>query len=173
MTGNPDDGRVRPGDHAAEGDAAAADPQIRLATEALRQYSRDRWVEVSDRVLTAALTAPRRSRPVRAHAPGGDLHVSEQVLIAYLRAAVDGAVPGTAVNRISIALSGRDTFESVVIQILVRYRLPVLPAADRIREIATRVLDDLLGHGAADVRVTHVHVGDVTTGDPATTDPDE
>jgi hypothetical protein len=143
-----------------------------LATSALREYTRDRWVEVSDRILATALTATRRARPVRATAPGGTVQVSEQVIVTYLRAAVDVAVPGVAVHRIDVTLVNEDTFETVIVQIAVQYGLEVLPAAHRIRGIATRVLHELLGPeaGPVTVRVTHVHVSDVTRGDPATTD---
>jgi hypothetical protein len=149
-------------------DLATAD--LLIALDAVRRHADDRWVEVSDRVLAAALTATRRSHPVRAQAPGGPVAVSEQVLIAYLRAALDDAVPGTAVRRISVTTTTDDAVDLVLVELVARFELPLIPAADTLRDTTVEVLHELLGPvvPAVDVHLVHVHVGDVTPGDPNT-----
>jgi hypothetical protein len=139
----------------------------------LRTFTDDRWVEVSSRVLASALSASRRSLPLRATAPGGLVQVSQQVVVAYLRAAIDDAVPGAAVARITVDIADRDRFAGVVIELIPRYGAPILPVADRVRDLAAGVLVDLLGTDAPSVyvRSAHVHVSDVTVGDPQVTDP--
>ena len=146
------------------------DALLAEAAQSLRARVDPRWVEISDRVLAKVLTATRRSHPVRAAARTGPVHVSEQVLIAYLRDAIDGQVPGSALAGVHVEIEGRDTFSGVTIQVLVQYGRPILPMADRIHEIAAGRLAELLGALAppVDVRATHVHVSDVTRGDPQT-----
>lgn len=146
---------------------------LAVAAQSLRTQDDSRWVEVSSRVLTTALRATRRSRPVLAQAPGGPVHVSEQVIVAYLRDALDGLVPGTAVAGIHLDITGRDAFTGVLIELIVQYRTAILPAADVIRERATAVLTELLGAAATGVhvRTSHVHVSDVTVDDPQTSAP--
>ena len=146
------------------------DALLAEAAQSLRARVDPRWVEISDRVLAKVLTATRRSHPVRAAARTGPVHVSEQVLIAYLRDAIDGQVPGSALANVHVEIEGRDTFAGVTIQVLVQYGRPILPIADRIHEIVAARLAELLGPLAppVDVRATHVHVSDVTRGDPQT-----
>lgn len=52
-----------------------------LAAAALRRRADERWVEVSDRVVSRAMTVTRRSQPIRAQASTGPIQVSEQVVI--------------------------------------------------------------------------------------------
>ena len=141
---------------------------IDLARRALNDHADRRWVEVAPRVLSTALRATRRSMPVRAHAPGGTVHVSEQVITAYLRDALDGHASGTAVAGIQINIAGQDTFTGVLIELIVQYGTPILPAADRIRAQAATVLLELLGPAATaiEVQTSHIHVSDVTPHDP-------
>lgn len=166
MAMNPTD-RTRPTDDGSERDDAV----LLRATEALRAVDDDRWVEVAPRVLQAALGASRRTRPVRASAASGPLQISDQVIVSYLRDALDGAVPGTAVDRITVRLAGRDTFDGLLIEMLVQYGVAVIPVADRVREIAADVLRRL-GVESVEVSIstTHVHVLDVTRADPHTHD---
>jgi len=85
-------------------DERTGDPAtLAAATQALRQHVDDRWVEMSDRVLSKALAATRRSLPVRAHdlGGGGALYVSEQVLTAYIRDAI-APMPAAAPTQIHI-----------------------------------------------------------------------
>lgn len=165
------DGRVPD----AEPDAA---PETELGTElgsdllesaaaGLRDRVDPRWVEISDRVLAKVLTATRRSLPIQAQATSGPVHVSEQVLITHLRDAVQDHVSGTHVRAINVHLRGRDTLESVTIQVAVDYGVVILPLADQVHRLASERLDAVLGPAAppVQVRVTHVHVSDVV-GDP-------
>ncbi len=166
---------VRPSEpeHAPSAGARPDDALLRQATSSLRQRTDPRWVEISDRLLTNALTATRRSHPVRAQSRGRPVHVSEQVLITYLRAAIDGAVPGSALARVSIEIDGRDTFAGVTIQLIAQFGVELLPVADRVRELARECLVELLGDvtPAVDVHTMHVHYCDVVPGDPTTSDP--
>ncbi len=148
---------------------------IAKATQALTDHADQRWVEVAPRVLTGALRATRRSLPVRAHAPGGTVYVSEQVITAYLRDALDGHTPGTAVTAIRINIAGRDTFTGLLIELIVQYGTAILPAADRIRAQAAAVLVELLGPAATaiEVQTTHVHVSDVTVHNPQSAAPSD
>lgn len=163
--------------HESTGEPAELDPQDRAllsaAAGALRAHSDPRWVEVSSRVLNTALRATRRSQPVRALAPGGPIRVSEQVIVAYLREALDGLVPGTAVAGIHLDITGRDTYTGVLIELIVQYGTAILPVADRIRAQAATVLEELLGPAATGIhlRTSHIHVSDVTVGDPQTAEP--
>lgn len=147
---------------------AGGDHVLRDAAVLLRERSDQRWVEISDRVLAKALRATRRSHPVRALAPGGPVLVSEQVLVAHLREAIDGQVPGSAVERIHVEVDGRDTFAGVIIEVTAQYGEPLLPIADRIHALATAELTTVLGPVVAQVsvRATHVHFSDVVIGDP-------
>ena len=143
--------------------AAAAD---------LRDRVDPRWVAISDRVLASALTATRRSRPLRAQAASGPVSVSEQVLIAHVRHALDGRVPGTAVAAIHVNIEGRDSFSGLIIEIVAEYGRPLLPLADRVHALAAAELVSVLGplDPLVSVRATHVHVNDVTRGDPQEAD---
>jgi hypothetical protein len=139
------------------------------ATASLREHVDDRWVEISDRVLSKALTTTRRSLPVQAHTDLGPVLVSEQVLVAYVRAAiavVDGATPTDII--ISADLSHRYT--GLTIEVTAEYGQPLLPIADRIRNLAEATLTELLGGVIPAVTVTamHVHVADVSRADPDT-----
>ena len=148
---------------------------IAMAAQALNEHADQRWVEVAPRILTSALRATRRSLPVRARAPGGTVYVSEQVITAYLRDALDGLTPGTAVAGIRIAIAGRDTFTGVLIELIVQYGTAILPAADRIRAQAAIVLLELLGPAATaiEVQTSHIHVSDVTMYDPQSAAPSD
>ena len=145
-------------------------PLARAASE-IRRQANQRWVEIADRVTAAALSATRTSTPIRASAPGGRVWIAEQVLVAYLRQAVDDEVPDAAATAISVRVAGRETLDSVGIHLTVRYGTLLLPIADHARTVAARVLTDLLGpvDSEVDSRAMHVHIADVTRGDPKTT----
>ncbi len=153
---------------------AGDDARLAAATEALSRHVDDRWVQVADRVMTRALTATRRSQPVRAAHPDagasadGELFVSEQVLITHIRHAT-APVPGAAPNRVSISTDADHRCTAVTIAITVRYPDPIIPIADRIRARAQDVLGVILGFvPVVEVSSMHVHVSDVTTTDPHT-----
>ena len=133
----------------------------------LRTRTDDRWVAISARVRSRALTVTRRSLSVRAQAPGGPVQVSEQVLITYVRDALT-SVPDGRVDDIVILTEGAGTFTGVTLFISARYGAPLLPIADAMRDLAASRLRELLGDVAPPVTVTtmHVHVEDVHGGRP-------
>lgn len=146
---------------------------VDVAAESLRSRRDPRWVEISDRVLSRALRATRRSYPIRATTPTGPVHVSEQVLVTYIRDAVQQHVPDAALLRIEIDVVGRDTLGGVTLALVARYGVELLPVADRIRDLTAATLREVLG--PVDVPVTvetlHVHFCDVVDGDPHQHDP--
>ncbi len=154
-----------PGGPSSAGDKTA----LLAATASLRAHVDDRWVEVADRVLSRALTATRGSLPVLAQAPGGPVQVSEQVLVAYVRAAI-ADVEHVAPSGIHVLTDDGHRCVGVVIEVTVQYGQPVIPVADRIRDLTEAVLARVLGPVAPPVTVTamHVHVADVSTTDPRT-----
>ena len=143
------------------------------AGRALVDASDRQWAEISDRVLDTVLSTTRRSHLMEATAPGGPFHVSEQVVIAGLRDALDGTVPGSAVARIHLDVQGRGVLVAVVIEVIVAYGRSILPLADELRRRAVAALEGIVGQSApaVDVRAWHVHVSDVVEGDPGTADP--
>lgn len=153
------------------------DPAPRTALERasaqLQQRATDRWVEVANDVLENAMRASRGSSPVRAHAPSGPIHLGEQVIVAYLRRALDDALDGGAVGRIYLRVDVDEVLESVTIELFAQFGRPLLPIADRARAISNEVLDEMLGTRPPEITVTtlHVHVADVTRGDPHVVDP--
>jgi len=154
------------------GDPQSGEALLARAASRIRQQADERWVEIADRVTAAALSATRTSAPIRARTPGGGrVWICEQVLVAYLRQAVDDEVPDAATTAISVRVAGRETFDGVGIQLTVRYGTLLPLVADHARAVAARVLTDLLGplDSEVDGRVMHIHIADVTRGDPKTT----
>ena len=121
-----------------------------------------RWVEISDRVRTRALRVTRRSLPVIAQAPSGPINVSEQVLITYVRDALDG-VSGARVEEITIAVDVDNTYSGITIFLSARFGEPLLPVADAVRDLAAARLRELLGDITPPVTVAtmEVHFDDV------------
>lgn len=139
-----------------------SDARWEAAIAASRAHTDARWVQISERVRTRALRVTRRSLPVTAQAPGGPVHVSEQVLITYLRDAF-AAVPGARVEDITIAVGAQDAYAGTTVSISARYGEPLLPIADTLRDLAAARLRDLLGDITPPVTVTtmDVHIDDV------------
>ena len=146
------------------------DAPTSAAVAALRDHADQRWVQISDRVLTRSLAVTRQSFPVRAASSGGAVNVSEQVLIAGVREALDG-IPDATPTDIQISTDQHSRYTGVQITITARYGQPILPAADLIRERAQHALSDLLGPVTPTVTVStmHVHVGDIANTDKANT----
>ncbi len=150
------------------------DPLLTQATESLRGRRDDRWVAIENRVISAALAATRRSRPIRAQNDEPDLpssvtgstFVREQVLIAYVSRAMDG-VPGSAVERI-VVNSDHDLYTGLTIIVRVQFGQRIISLADELRARAEIALRELLGAVTPPVTVTamHVHVDDVQLSDP-------
>lgn len=160
-------------ERATSSDEPRDDALLQEATSNLRQRADPRWVEISDRVLATALSATRRSHPVRAQANGRSVYISEQVLVAYLREAIDGAVPGSALAHVTIEVHGRHTFAGLTVQLIAQFGVELLPVADQVRELARSCLVELLGDvtPVVDVRTMHVHYCDVVRGEPTTENP--
>jgi hypothetical protein len=135
---------------------------LEQAAQSLREHVDQRWVQISDRVLTRALRATRTSLAVQAKAPSGVVHISEQVLITYLRDAIS-TVPHVKIQDVVIATEGLDTYAGLTITINARFGLLLLPVADTIRALAQTRLTQLLGPITPPVTVTtmDVHVQDV------------
>lgn len=146
---------------------ATGEQVLRSAASQLREHVDGRWVEIADAVVARALAASRPSWPVLAQAGGGPVRVTEQVLVTYLRdslAAVDGCE--------TVAISVRTDDEvctGLVIAVAARYGTVLVPLADRVRTVAESTLARLLGPVSPPVTVEqmHVHVSDVTPGDPS------
>lgn len=136
-------------------------PVLDMAAGHLRERSDDRWVEISNRILTHAMSAVRRSKPVRAQAPGGVVHISEQVLTAHLQTVVDG-IPGIELDRVDFDLDG-DIYRGIELGVTVRYNERIIPLADAVRDAVAIELAVLLGPVTPRVTVTAmvVHVTDV------------
>ena len=142
-------------------------PALDQAAAAARRRLDRRWVEVSDQIVSTVLAARRRTRPLRAKGTTGTVFVSDQVVVAGLRSAVDGAVQGSAVSRVDLEVRG-DELSGVVVQLVAQYGTPLIPLADEVRALAERRLATLLGPVEAPVTVSamHVHFSDVTVDDP-------
>ena len=142
--------------------ALVSDARWDAAIAASRAHADARWVQISDRVRARALQVTRRSLPITAQAPGGPVHVSEQVLITYLRDALK-VVPGARVDDIAIAVGAQDAYAGTTVCISARYGEALLPIADAMRDLAAARLRDLLGDITPPVTVTtmDVHLDDV------------
>jgi len=135
---------------------------LEQAAQSLREHVDQRWVENSDRVLTRALRVTRTSLAVQARAPSGPVHISEQVLITYLRDAIS-EVPHAKIQDVVITTEGLDTYAGFTIIINARFGLPLIPVADTIRDLANKRLSQLLGPITPPVTAItmDVHIQDV------------
>jgi hypothetical protein len=138
------------------------DAMLEQAAQSLREHVDQRWVQISDRVLTRAMRATRTSLAVQARAPSGPVHISEQVLITHVRDAI-GSVPHVKIQDVVITTEGLDTYTGLTITISARFGVPLIPIADTIRDLANTRLVQLLGPITPPVTVTtmDVHVQDV------------
>ena len=138
------------------------DAMLEQATQSLRDHADQRWVQISGRVRNRALRATRTSLPVRAQAATGPVHISEQVLITYVRDAIS-TVRHAKIQDVNITTEGIDTYTGVTITIWARYGAPLIPIADTIRDLANQRLTQLLGPIAPPVSVSTmvVHIEDV------------
>lgn len=138
------------------------DALVEQATQSLREHVDQRWVQISERVRSRALRATRTSLPVRAQSASGPVHISEQVLITYLRDTLS-TVGHARIQDITIATENIDTFTGVTITIAARYGTPLIPLADTIRDLTNKRLTQLLGPIAPPVTIKTmtVHIEDV------------
>lgn len=160
--------RERPDGPMSDDDPGVA--ALRRATAQLRALPEPRVVEIADAVLQRVLAAPRRAEYVRATADPG-VRVSTTALVAVLRADLDTLLPHAAVQQVAFDVDDDEGLSAVTIDLVVRYGESILDTADRARDLAKESLDALLGTSPVDVVVRHVHVSDVTVGDPHLVDP--
>lgn len=147
---------------------------LHSATEQLRGRSRRRAVAIADNVLRNALRSSRRSLPIRVAAPHEYVWISDRVLIALLRCDIDAALRGSAVGRIRLVVDRDQALREMTVELFVQYGQVLIDVADEARTIAHRVLSRVLtgpGEVAIQVITSHVHVSDVTIGNPHLVDP--
>ena len=140
---------------------------LRTAAADLRSHVEARWVEVADALTSRALRASRPSPPVWAQAPSGPVRVAEQVVVTYLRDRLN-PVAGCEVHNVRLEVR-EERCTGVVIVVVAQFGQRLIPLADDLRTRAESVLAEVLGQDMAPVTVTqmHVHVADVTPGDPS------
>lgn len=153
--------------------SARSEAEIALAVEQLGESSRGRAVEIADEVLLRTLRSSQRSLPIRAQASWSFVHISDRVLITALRAAIDSTLRGVAVGKVHLNVDRDETLTSLTIELFVQFGLVLVDVGDGARRICEQVLHDILAHDRVPVRVTttHVHISDVTAGDPLLVDP--
>lgn len=154
-------------------DLARGERALAAATGQLRdQPPGPRAAEVARQVLAQALAAPRRATTLETTDPL--LHVSTVALVALLRTALADAVADAAVRRIRLDVRGHDRLDAVHVELVARYGTSIPRAAEEARAVAARVVAETLGTGpapGADPVAHHVHVSDVTLGDPHLVEP--
>jgi hypothetical protein len=143
---------------------------LRRATAALRAVPLRRAVEIADEVLRRTLAAPRRAELVRSRVDPS-IQVSTIAIAAVLRADLDAALPDAAVQRVLPEVDDDGHLATLTLDLLVRYPEAVPEVADVAREVAAASLAGMIGASAVPVSVTHVHVSDITLGDPHVVDP--
>ena len=159
---------------------ARGEADLVAATQQLRSIPQPRAVEIADRVLTRALAAPRRSHLIRANPPYDYLRVSTVAVSAVLRDELDRHLVRAAVGRILFDIDRDEQLLSLTIELYVQYGVVILTTADQARALARDALAGLLGDhaspgplGEVGVTINHIHVSDVTLGDPHVVDPSD
>lgn len=133
------------------------------AASHLREEEDAGWSAVGDRVLAAARSATRRSRPVAGTYPdgGAGLRVADLVIRKEVRRAVD-ELPGVRPLRVQVELAG-EVLVRLRVELAVTFGTNGGVAGSAARVTARNVLDELLGTdrpGAAE-SVVDVVVADV------------
>jgi len=137
------------------------------ATRALRAHTDAGWVALRDDVVAAAVRAFRPAAPVRGHLPDGELRVTSTVLVAQVRAALDG-LPDAAALRITCTTTPDGDLDRLTVEVVALYGTALVPLATRIRVAAADAVAATLGTAEPPLARVHVDVsvGDVT-GDPS------
>ncbi|MCW2818668.1 MAG: hypothetical protein JWR42_1455 [Marmoricola sp.] len=151
---------------------------LAAATAQLRSRPLPRSVEIADEVLRRSLEAPRPSVLVRGRERFAFVQVSSTVITAIVQRRLDGALTGAAVSRVLLDVGRDRQLRAATVELFVRFGTDIMSLADEARDLAQDVLEELLGPEsgtapATEVLVGHVHVSDVTIGDPRLVDPDE
>lgn len=149
------------------------DDRLGAAVRQLTGRAERRALEIGDSVLRHVMAAPRRSLPVRSRLP--DVFLSEHVVTDDLSRGLAQQLDTAAVRRISVITNRDLVIEQIAIELIGRYGTDLVAATEQARLAARDRLADLVGPAAppAHVTVTHVHVGDVTVGDPRLVEPFE
>lgn len=153
-------------------DLSRGEAQLTAAAEQLRdQPPHERISAAAGRVLQKTLSMSRRGVPVAT--TDDQLQVSSVALVAVLRDALDRGLVDAVVQRVKLDVDAT-VLRSVRVELVVRYGAPVPDVTAVAQDVVRAVLVDVLGPGpapgAADVE-RHVHVADVTIGDPRLVDP--
>lgn len=138
------------------------------ATRALRQHTDAGWVALRDDVVAAAVHAFRPAAPVRGSSPDGELWVASTVLVAQVRAALDGLGDAAAL-RITCTTTPDDALERLTVQVVALYGTPLVPLATRIRRLAAVAVAETLGLVEPPTGRVHVDVSVQDVTDDATT----
>lgn len=141
---------------------STAREHLSRAVEVLRSDADRQWHDVSDRVVRQAMTATRRSAPVRAAGAVGITQVSEAVLVTQIRRALTH-LEGGSVCDIRVSTDASDAYESVLVLVRVDFGTPIRLLADLVMECTVEALRTTLGPITPTVSVDtlHVHVQDV------------
>ena len=154
-----------------------APDDLARATDQLRDRPLPRVVEIADAVLLRTMSVPRPAVHVRAAAPYAFTRVSSTVISAVLRERLDESLDGGAVRRLSLEVDRDERLSLLTLELLVQYDRTIVEVADRARALTRSTLTELIGTDPTDVAVqvavSHVHVSDVTLGDPRFVDPDD
>lgn len=147
---------------------------LMLATEQLRARPLPRSVEIADAVLRRSLATPRPSVLVRGRPPYDFVRVSSVAITAVVRERIDARLVGAAVGRILLDVDREQDLVALTVELFAQFGTDILALADESRTHVRDALAGLLGPETADevpVAVNHVHVSDVTVGDPHLVDP--
>lgn len=146
-------------------DLDAATVELRAQPTAM---TRSRVSSMLDRVWST----PRVAQLVRAADPASYLRISTVALVAVLRQRIDETLDHGAVQRIRLEASRDEELEGVAVQLVVQYGHDIRVLAARTLEVTEQVVAELLGRRLpAEAITTHVHVADLTRGDPHLVDP--
>lgn len=161
-----------PDEHETPTASAAARDALDAATAQLRDQPAALPVQVADRVLERALAAPRMADLCRARPPHDHLRVSTVALTALLRHRLDSRLEHAAMRRVVFETSREEQLESLTLELIVQYGHDIRATAREARALVDAVLAETVGElPASAVTVQHVHVSDVTVGDPHLVDP--
>lgn len=154
-------------------DLVRGEAELSVATAQLRAVEPPTGTaEVAGRVRRVARAAPRRAQLVRAAEPRTHLLVSATVITAVLHERLAPALRDAAVRRVLIDVDAQQHLQSLTVELVVRYGVPIATIAPQAHAIVESTLDDLLGSGrATGPDLGTIHFVDVTTGDPRVVDP--
>lgn len=154
-------------------DLARGEADLSVATAQLRATAAPQEASTAAaRIRRAAHAAPRRTQMVRAAEPRRHLLVSTSVITAVLHDQLASTLLDAAVRRVVIEVDPLHDLQSLTVELVVRYGVPIADDAARARDTIEGTLDDLLGTGrTTGPEIGRVHVVDVTTADPRLVDP--